>query len=738
MRGAVRVPIPNGQVPRKCRLLASTGESFARRSESMKKLSLSVPENPAISPLTGWTRRHWEEVFFTLMKGIVDNASPGGARQRIPGPRSLHGLPADELEGFSRSLFMAGPWLNTAESGMLTFDGETIDVLEFCRRGILAGTNPKHPEYWGRISSYSQHLVECAALSWGLFLSRKKIWDQFSPHERKQVAGYLFQCTKAKYCSNNWLLFNVVTNAVLKRLGMPYSQSQIDKNLRRCDAMYRGNGWYCDGSKTSRYDYYNNWGFHFYHLLWVIIDGDSKPDTAEVHKQRVRLFARSFRYFFSGDGSTPCWGRSMIYRFGYLSPITLGQYLRCLDITPGEVKTMCNSTMKFYCDHPILTDRNHLSMGWLRPCEFVLERYSSGGSPLWATKSFALLLIPPEDPFWTTPEEPLPIHRGNFSVPLKEPGLLLIGTRNTGHVQIVSQQPYHDDPRYNAKYTNFAYSSIFSYEARAIYGSFNCDNSLSFSRDGIHFRQRSKTENLFCETDFAAAKYPMSGVDDKGIVYTWILVKDDFMVNFHRVEPAQPHLVFREGGYPLGYDEGSPTITSVRDAEMATIGGKLTFIRNLFGYTRQYKARPFADDVCGSNSRHHQSVVPVLEVETSGTQPFYLASMVYGTVGNDHVERLASLVREFNLKNNTARIEFYDGERVFLQIGEIANTQVLLNGKCFTGAIVVARASADEARWFVLERSGRCHTSDSCIPRQRQADHDCSDVSTISTGSAHA
>jgi len=682
----------------------------------MKRLNLRTPQNRAISPLTGWTRGHWEEVFFTLMKGIVDNASLGGARQRVAGPRSVHGLPADELEGFSRSLFMAGPWLNTAESGTLTFDGETIDVLEFCRRGILAGTNPKHPEYWGRISNYAQHLVECAALSWGLFLSQRKIWDRFSPREKRQVADYLFQCTKARYWPNNWLLFNVVTNAVLKRLGMPYSQSQIDKNLRSCDTMYRGNGWYCDSNTANRYDYYNSWGFHFYHLLWVIIDGDSQPDLAEVHQQRLRAFVRRFRYFFSGDGSTPCWGRSMIYRFGYLSPIALGQYLRCLDIPAGEAKTMCNATMKFYCDHPILTDRNHLSMGWLRPCEFVLERYSCGGSPLWATQSFALLLLPPEDPFWMTPEEPLPIHRGDFSVPLKEPGLVLVGTRDTGHVQIVSQKPYHDDPEYNAKYTNFAYSSIFSYEARAIYGSFHCDNSLSFSRDGISFRQRWQVENLFCEKDFAAAQYPMFDVDEEGLVYTWILVKDDFMINFHRIEPTRPHLVFREGGYPLGFDVGSPTITSARNAEMAAIDGKLTFLRNLYGYTRQYKARAFGDDVCGGNSRYHQSVVPVLGVETSGTEPFHLASMVYGKLGNDPMERLFSLVREFRLQDNTAHIEFYDGEQVFMQIGEITNAQVCLNGQSFAGTIVLARVSADGERWFVLEQSGRSHQSDSSLP----------------------
>lgn len=673
----------------------------------MKTLNLEIAPDFTVSPLTGWTRRHWEGVCFTLMRGVMDSASEGGARIRIAGLCRRHGLAVDEMEGFTRSMFMCGPWLNTSGDGKLTFGGETLDVLEFCRRGVLAGTNPRHREYWGDVSDYAQHLVECAALSWGLFLSRTQLWDRFSTREKRQVADYLFQCTKARYYPNNWLLFNVVTNAVLKRLGMPYSQRQIDRNLRHCDALYCGNGWYCDGAGTSRYDYYNAWGFHFYYLLWVLIDGDSRPDARALYCQRVCAFARTFRYFFSGDGSTPCWGRSMIYRFGYLSPIALGQYLGCLDLSPGEVKTMCNLTMKFYCDHPILTDRNHLSLGWLRPCEFVLEDYNSSGSPLWATQSLALLLIRPDDPFWITREEPLPIHTGDFSVPLKEPGIVLVGTRSTGHVQLINQKAYHDTPAHNAKYTHFVYSSIFSYEARPIRGSFHGDNSLSFSSDGVHFRQRWKVENLYCEKDFAAARYPMCEVDERGLVYTWILVKDDFMINFHRIEPTRSPLVFREGGYPLGFDEGSPVLTSVENAEMAAIDGKLTFIRNLHGYTQQYHAQGFREDVCGSNSRYRQSVVPALGAEAHGTEALYLATMIYGKIGNDPIKELVSLVRRFTRDSNAATVEFYDGEQAFMQIGKIENTEVSLNGKSFAGAIVVARASADGKRWFVLERSGK-------------------------------
>lgn len=671
----------------------------------MKKLIFTQPYDYNLAPFTGWTRKHWEEAFFVLMKGIVDSASEGGARQRIPGPRSHHGLLADEMEGFSRSFIMAGPWLYQSKTGKYSLHGEEIDAAGYYRRGILAGTNPEHPEYWGDIVDYAQHLVECAALSWSLYLSKEHIWDQYTATEKKQVADYLFQCVKVKYHQNNWLLFNVITNAVLKKLGMPYSQEQIDLHIEACNHMYMGEGWYRDGN-VNRIDYYNAWAFHYYYLQWVILDGDSKPELAATFKQRVREFARDFRYFFASDGSTPCFGRSMIYRFGYLSPIILGYYLGCLDIEPGEVKTICNSGLKFFFDQEILTDAGHLSLGYLRPCAEILEHYSCGGSPYWATKAFNMFLLPEDDLLWQSPEEPLPIHKANFSVPLQSAGLLLVGDKKTGHVQLINQKSHHDNPEYNAKYTKFAYSSIFSYEARPVYKSFNCDNILQFSEDGINFKQRWTMEHLYCEQDFSASQYPLYGVDENGTAYTYILVKEDFMINLHRIETGKS-LVFKEGGYPLGFDEGDAAIISVPGAEAAYKDGKLTFLRNLYGYQKQLKAAPYHDDISGANVRYRQSVVPKLEYANQRQKVSYLAAMVYGKVGNDSVEQLMGLVKEFTVKEHTAQILFYDGERAFLQIGEIRNVRIVLNNKPIDGAIVAARVSADGKRYWILESSGK-------------------------------
>ena len=61
----------------------------------MKTMTFTTPSDPSTAPITGWTRRHWEEAMFFLMQGVLNSASPGNARQRIPGPRSHHGQLAD-------------------------------------------------------------------------------------------------------------------------------------------------------------------------------------------------------------------------------------------------------------------------------------------------------------------------------------------------------------------------------------------------------------------------------------------------------------------------------------------------------------------------------------------------------------------------------------------------------------------------------------------------------------------
>ncbi|MFO7781102.1 MAG: DUF2264 domain-containing protein [Spirochaetia bacterium] len=625
----------------------------------MQPVAIATPHDFQSASETGWTRAHWLEMFSELIVPIIDNASAGRARQIIPGQRSHHGRLADELEGFTRSFIMAGPWLATTGSPEVHTSRGTRDVAAFYRDGILAGTDPQHAEYWGDITDYAQHLVEMASLAWSLYLSRRWIWDTYSGAEKRQVAEYLYQCTTVEYHQNNWLLFNVVTNAVLKRLEMPYRQDQVDANIDACEGMYLGSGWYRDGS-VNRLDYYNAWAFHYYYLIWSILDGESKPEVAARHRERVALLAEQMPYFLAADGSAPIFGRSMIYRFAYLAPLALGASMGAIGIPAGLVRTVCNATMRFFAEQPILTDEGFLGMGYIGPNESILEHYSCGGSPYWAAKAFNALLIPPEHSFWTAPEEPLPIRTASFARSIVAAGLMLLGFRDDGQVQLVNQKSYHDHPEYNAKYTNFAYSTHFPYESRTIYGSIAPDNALQFSADGILYYQRWAMEHLGMSEQHSAARYPLYEVDPEGEATTTILMRSGVLVLVHRVAPTKP-LWFREGGFPLAWEAGTPATESGSDWSAASVGGFVSLIANLAGYDRVEPPRPYGLDTQGTNVRYPFSVIPQLSLRRTGAEPFTLVSLVAGRGGRVRPEQLRGAVADVTVDDDAVMVRYADG-----------------------------------------------------------------------------
>src|SRR4051812_15588349 len=65
------------------------------------------PPDRHLSPVTGWTRAHWESVADHLLRSVVPYATPGLAQYRLPGPASRSGPVSDGLEGYARTFLLA-------------------------------------------------------------------------------------------------------------------------------------------------------------------------------------------------------------------------------------------------------------------------------------------------------------------------------------------------------------------------------------------------------------------------------------------------------------------------------------------------------------------------------------------------------------------------------------------------------------------------------------------------------
>lgn len=228
-----------------------------------------------LSSFTGWTYKDWQDVAHKMLQNIYHHFTAGRALVRFSGARpSSYGPLSDMVEGFARTFLLVGFWLKNRSDWKMTFeDGTEMDWAQIYAEGMVHGTDPKHPGYWGEIYKKHQYMVESASMAVALYFSRYLIWDTFSKKEKNQIGDWFRHILKLPFEDKNWILFNVIINSFLKATGQEYHQDQIDFYLERYDSYYEADGWYRDGYAT-QYNYYNPWALHFYPHLWCAMEPD--------------------------------------------------------------------------------------------------------------------------------------------------------------------------------------------------------------------------------------------------------------------------------------------------------------------------------------------------------------------------------------------------------------------------------------------------------------------------------
>ena len=91
---------------------------------------LDSKEDRDLSPYTGWTRQHWDELFCLMMHGVVKHVQVEQAAVAFPGRPSSHGEDSDRLESVSRTMVLAAPWLYRSKRTELELDCGPFDLAE--------------------------------------------------------------------------------------------------------------------------------------------------------------------------------------------------------------------------------------------------------------------------------------------------------------------------------------------------------------------------------------------------------------------------------------------------------------------------------------------------------------------------------------------------------------------------------------------------------------------------------
>lgn len=571
------------------------------------------------------TKRDVEQALKQIGDPIRPLYSKGFAKLHIGNTSAAFPDSVAKIEGFSRLLWGLVP---------LLAGGEDYDLWDLHLEGIKNGTNPSHEEYWGEINDYDQRIVEMAAFGVALALIPDKIWDPLSKEEKDNLANWLKQVNDHSVHDCNWIFFRVLVNMGLKKVGESYDPERMEKDLDRIEQFYLVDGWYADGI-NAHVDYYIPFAIHYYSLFYAKLMKDDDPERAKRYKDRASMFAEQFVYWFAKDGSAIPYGRSLTYRFAqsaFWSAMVFAEVEGSFSY--GVMKGLILNNLRWWFQQPIFNRDGSLTVGYRYPNLIMGEGYNSSGSPYWALKTFLILALTKEHPFWQSEELPLPpLHEKSVQ---HSPHLVLYRQEEKNHVVAFNSGHLstNNHAHTSAKYEKFAYSNFFGFSVpRAEWGLEQgaFDSMLALSEGDNIYRVKRKSEETKIEGGIIHSKWmPWFDVE----VNTWIIPGAPWHIRIHRID-TERYLDTAEGGFALGLeneDFQNQAIDKVQNEKntLARFPWGVSGIRSIYGNGKPKLIYPNSN----TNLIHSRTVIPTVTNEINqGTH--WLVSAVFGEPGVD-------------------------------------------------------------------------------------------------------
>jgi hypothetical protein len=427
-----------------------------------------------VAPLFGAPpQRPGEQFFGEIVRGFARNAratSPTFAVCDFPGGTKLKNCVARSGKTYVSVARMLPALAAMYAAGRRV---EGVDIGAILLAAFRNAFDPASRDYWEEppAQKSNQRQVEASLVGWSLWRAGDSLLARLTSRERANIQAWLASCTRVAERKHNHAWFSAINHAA--RLGLAQRWKEFSGNeqwmLADLDALDKmgtpGDGWYSDSLTLPIFDYYNFWTFASHFLEWRQIIGRKYPEIAERFQGRLRLFLEKTPYFFSADGSHPLFGRSLIYRWAVLLPLVAAYEQGLWPHSPGLLRRIVRLSLEYHSR----TGSYDGAAGKLRETYSaqgtagLREFYVDNGHPYWCMPAFSYLALPRTDPFWTAPEEPLPVERGDYLLRFDGPRMLLAGTRASGQVRWIQAQCAYHHVRYRDKYIKFSYSSHFPF-----------------------------------------------------------------------------------------------------------------------------------------------------------------------------------------------------------------------------------------------------------------------------------
>lgn len=454
------------------------------------------------------TKQDFTDLMHRILDPLLPCYSAGGARLHLGETGASYDRNAIELEAFSRPLWALAPfWLG---------GGSAPEFERIYQAGLDHGTDPAHPEYWGDTKDYDQCFVEMAAIACAILEVPEKAWEPLNPEARTHLAAWLGTINHHELPNCNWLFFRVLVNLALRSVDMPWDPALLEQDLQNAESWYIGDGWYSDGSpevKPQR-DYYIPWALQYYGVLYSVFAAKEDPERAARFRQRAMEFGSQFMTWFDADGAALPYGRSLTYRFGQCAFYSACIWAGLEPLPLPVMKGIIVRNLQWWMSKPIFDRSGVLTVGYCYPQFFMSERYNAPGSPYWGLKTFIVLGLPDDHPFWTAEAAPLPVQPGVTELPAAH---LLMQRTPDGQVNAYApaEVEQNEHGQFAEKYGKFVYSTRFGFSASRSYAELAQaapDSMLAFLIGGQIFVRRHSQSFAVQDGKMVSTWSPFEGI----------------------------------------------------------------------------------------------------------------------------------------------------------------------------------------------------------------------------------
>lgn len=460
-----------------------------------------------------------------------------------------YGDKISNIETFSRSLI-----------GLCLLDKHTEEkqsVMSMIKNGIKRESRT----FWGDIVEGDQKIVECFPILLYCYRNQELFNRMFSDEEKKDFNNWFLQINLYKVGQNNWQFFVILVNTLLGKLNLKYDPKAIENSFSIIETFYLGDGWYQDG-KTKRIDYYISFAFHFYSLLFLLIEPESPRRKTIL--SRAELFSKTFIYLFSDSGEAVPFGRSLTYKFAQVSFWSIYVNFIQDEQKLSIIKGIINRNFRWWLKQDIFNSEHFLTNGYSFYNPYMLETYNGKGSPYWALKAF-FFLYDKNTRFFCTKESPLPTLRKKIF--LRHANMIIC--REYSHPFLyVNNQNAGFNTWHHSKYEKFVYSSIFGFchgrDGDSI--EFQSPDNTICIKIGSTLITRSNPINVHCDTMSQVSDWiPIPGIT----IRSHIIPYGSKNIRIHCINTKQK-LRFFDFSYPVQKKDNEIFITESGIARIIT------------------------------------------------------------------------------------------------------------------------------------------------------------------------